>query len=54
MDLPLKDYGTVKAIIFEDPDGIIIELMQLPTAEEVQAYANTGLKTLNVDSQWRT
>lgn len=38
LDLPLKGYGTVKAIIFEDPDGIMIELMQLPSASEVQDY----------------
>lgn len=38
LDLPLKGYGTVKAIIFEDPDGVMIELMQLPTQQEVKAY----------------
>lgn len=35
--LEIPDYGTVKAIIFEDPDGIMIELMQLPSQENIQA-----------------
>jgi catechol 2,3-dioxygenase-like lactoylglutathione lyase family enzyme len=38
MDLELKGYGVIKAVIFEDPDGIMIELIQLPTRADVQAY----------------
>ena len=36
--LEIPEYGETRVIIFEDPDGIMIELMQLPTAEEVRAY----------------
>lgn len=38
MDLELKGYGAIKAVIFEDPDGNLIELIQLPSQEEVRAY----------------
>ena len=38
MDLELKGYGFIKAVIFEDPDGTMIELIQLPARAEVQAY----------------
>jgi catechol 2,3-dioxygenase-like lactoylglutathione lyase family enzyme len=37
VDLELKGYGTLKAIIFEDPDGVMIELIQLPAIELVRA-----------------
>lgn len=36
--LEIPEYGETRVIIFEDPDGVMIELMQLPTAEEVRAY----------------
>jgi catechol 2,3-dioxygenase-like lactoylglutathione lyase family enzyme len=32
----LKGYGSMRAIVFEDPDGQMIELIQLPSADEVQ------------------
>lgn len=35
-EMPLKGYGSIQALIFEDPDGVMIELIQLPTAEEVR------------------
>lgn len=38
VDLELKGYGTVKAIIFEDPDGVMIELIQLPALTDVKAH----------------
>lgn len=38
LDLELKGYGTIKAVIFEDPDGNMIELIQLPPRGEVRAY----------------
>ena len=34
--LSLKGYGKVQALIFEDPDGIMIELIQLPPAEDAR------------------
>lgn len=44
LDLELKGYGNIKAIIFEDPDGVMIELIQLPSPQEVKAYrASNGL-----------
>jgi len=38
MALELKGYGTIQAVICEDPDGNLIELIQLPSREEVRAY----------------
>lgn len=38
LDLELKGYGSIKAIIFEDPDGVMIELIQLPTLGDVKAH----------------
>jgi len=38
LDLELKGYGTIKAVIFEDPDSNMIELIQLPSREEVRAH----------------
>jgi catechol 2,3-dioxygenase-like lactoylglutathione lyase family enzyme len=32
----LPGYGSMRAVIFEDPDGQMIELIQLPSAEEIQ------------------
>ena len=36
--LELPNYGEIRVIIFDDPDGVMIELMQLPTAEAVQKF----------------
>ncbi|MEQ1889565.1 MAG: VOC family protein [Alphaproteobacteria bacterium] len=36
--IELPEYGDIRVIIFEDPDGIMIELVQLPTADEVRAF----------------
>ena len=36
--IELPEYGNIRVIIFEDPDGIMIELVQLPTADEVRAF----------------
>ncbi|RLA41320.1 MAG: hypothetical protein DRR06_16130 [Gammaproteobacteria bacterium] len=41
LDLELKGYGTLKAIIFEDPDGVMIELIQLPALADVRAHRAT-------------
>lgn len=37
-DLPIRGFGFIKAMVFLDPDGVMIELMQLPTPEEVKQY----------------
>jgi hypothetical protein len=34
--LELPGYGTTQAVVFEDPDGQMIELIQLPSADEIQ------------------
>lgn len=34
--LSLEGYGSIKAVVFEDPDGVMIELIQLPSADEVR------------------
>jgi len=36
--LELKGYGEIRAVIFEDPDGVMIELIELPALEQVKAY----------------
>lgn len=35
--LSIPKYGEVRVILFEDPDGVMIELMQLPSVERVKA-----------------
>jgi len=34
--LELPGYGATQAVIFEDPDGQMIELIQLPSGDEIQ------------------
>ena len=34
--LNLPGYGATRAVVFEDPDGQMIELIQLPSANEIQ------------------
>jgi len=34
--LELPGYGATHAVVFEDPDGQMIELIQLPSADEIQ------------------
>jgi catechol 2,3-dioxygenase-like lactoylglutathione lyase family enzyme len=36
--LELKGYGPIRAVMFEDPDGVMIELMELPSAEDIKNY----------------
>ena len=38
MELELKGYGVIEAVIFEDPDGNMIELIQLPSRQTIRAY----------------
>lgn len=35
-DVELPGYGAMRAVIFEDPDGQMIELIQLPSADEIE------------------
>ncbi len=35
--LYLKGYGEIKAVVLADPDGVLIELIQLPTLEEARS-----------------
>lgn len=41
----LKDYGSMRAIVFEDPDGQMIELIQLPSADEIRRTRGTHKKS---------
>jgi len=34
--IPVPGYGGIQAVLFEDPDGVMIELIQLPSDEEVK------------------
>lgn len=43
--LELPGYGATRAVVFEDPDGQMIELIQLPSVDEirrVRAASQTG------------
>jgi len=35
--MAIDGYGQIRAVVFEDPDGVMIELLQLPTKEEIRA-----------------
>jgi catechol 2,3-dioxygenase-like lactoylglutathione lyase family enzyme len=35
-EVELPKFGSMKAVIFEDPDGQMIELVQLPSADEIE------------------
>ena len=34
----LENYGPINAFIVEDPDGTLIELVTLPTKEQIKAF----------------
>ena len=36
-ELELSKYGRIRAVVFEDPDGQLIELVQLPSASEIRS-----------------
>jgi len=38
IEIPLDGYPPFKGMVIEDPDGMLIELIQLPTLEEARAY----------------
>lgn len=40
----LKGYGSMRAIVFEDPDGQMIELIQLPSVEEIRRVREADQK----------
>lgn len=40
-EMSLEGYGSVRALVFEDPDGVMIELIQLPSAEEIRRVRDT-------------
>ncbi|MGV3480393.1 MAG: VOC family protein [Sphingobium sp.] len=37
-DAVLENYGTIRVAIFIDPDGVLVELVALPTKEEIAAF----------------
>jgi hypothetical protein len=38
----LRGYGEIEACIVEDPDGNMIELVRLPSDDEVREFRNQG------------
>ena len=38
VEIPLEGYPPFRGMVIEDPDGVLIELIQLPTLEEARAY----------------
>ena len=38
IELELPDYGPIEAFIAEDPDGHSVELVRLPSEEQVRAF----------------
>ena len=34
----LENYGPITVTIFEDPDGVLVELVSLPTREQIKAF----------------
>ena len=38
----LENYGPIDVFIVEDPDGVMIEFVALPTREEIKAFRTTG------------
>jgi lactoylglutathione lyase len=41
--LTLPDYGPIDAFIAEDPDGYLVELVRLPSDEEVRTFRGGGV-----------
>lgn len=33
----IDDYGTIRAVVVEDPDGMLVELLELPSREAIAA-----------------
>jgi lactoylglutathione lyase len=42
IDLELPGYGLIEAFIAEDPDGHVVELVRLPSDEQVRAFRAHG------------
>jgi len=40
-DVDLAKYGKIRAVVFEDPDGQLIELVQLPSRDEIRQVRGT-------------
>jgi catechol 2,3-dioxygenase-like lactoylglutathione lyase family enzyme len=38
LDIQMEGYPAFRGLIIEDPDGVLIELIQLPTLEQARAY----------------
>jgi lactoylglutathione lyase len=38
----VENYGTIEMLVCEDPDGLMIELLRLPSDEEVRRYRNAA------------
>lgn len=44
-DAVLENYGTIRVAIFEDPDGVMVELVALPTKDEIAAFRAANPRT---------
>lgn len=44
-DAVLENYGTIRVAIFADPDGVMVELVALPTKEEIAAFRAANPRT---------
>lgn len=44
-DAVLENYGTIRVAILLDPDGVMIELVALPTKEEIAAFRAANPRT---------
>lgn len=38
VELELRGLGHIRALIVEDPDGVLVEIIRLPTPDEMKAY----------------
>ena len=45
MPMNIEGYGDICAIVFEDPDGVMIELLKLPSLEEARRVRREWLKS---------
>ena len=41
----VENYGEIAVFVVEDPDGMLVEIVSLPTREEIMAFRAKGLTT---------
>jgi len=40
----IPNYGPIRTVVVEDPDGIMIEFLELPTQETIALHRNVATK----------